>query len=164
MSIVYLGLGTNIGDKKFNLRQAFIEIELSIGTILESSSFYESEPWGFESENQFLNAVIVVDTNFTPLELLEQLKAIERKMGRIEKNKSGYADRIIDIDILFFNNEVIHSPILTIPHKFLHKRDFVLFPLLEITPDFVHPLLESTIEELANRIENKTCKLNDEEL
>lgn len=164
MSIIYLGLGTNIGDKKFNLRQAFIEIELSIGTILESSSFYESEPWGFESENQFLNAVIVVDTNFTPLELLEQLKAIERKMGRIEKNKSGYADRIIDIDILFFNNEVIHSPILTIPHKFLHKRDFVLFPLLEITPDFVHPLLESTIEELANRIENKTCKLNDEEL
>lgn len=164
MSIVYLGLGTNIGDKKFNLRQAFIEIELSIGTILESSSFYESEPWGFESENIFLNAVIVVDTNFTPLELLEQLKAIERKMGRIEKNKSGYADRIIDIDILFFNNEVIHSPILTIPHKFLHKRDFVLFPLLEITPDYVHPLLESTIEELANRIENKTCKLNDEEL
>ena len=132
----YLGLGTNLGDDKAaNLRKAVDMLHEQAGRVLACSSFMESEPWGFQSANTFLNAVVAVDTEHTPHELLKVTQEIERTMGRTHKTTDGnYADRIIDIDILLYGDVVMHTPELTIPHPLMIQREFVWRPLQEIAP------------------------------
>lgn len=154
MAFVYLGLGTNLGNKEVNLNRAIQLINLEIGETLNISSFYRSEPWGYRSENEFLNAVILISSELTPTDILLSVKKIEKKMGRLKKTSHSYQDRIIDIDILLYNNEVILLPDLQIPHPLLHKRDFVLNPLEEIAPDLLHPLLNETITSLNRKLKS----------
>lgn len=146
---VYLGLGTNSGNKKENLTRAIENLSLALGLPTAFSTFIESEPWGFESENSFLNCVVAFDTHLSPTELLDTTEEIERRLGRTSKSHNGqYSDRTIDIDILFYGNEVINSDRLTIPHPLLHLRNFVLRPLHEIAPQLTHPAMGRTIDEL----------------
>lgn len=141
MAIVYLGLGTNLGDKAANLHAAVHLISGKIGKVISLSSFYATAPWGFESENSFLNAAICVETSLSPLEVLHRTQEIERTLGRTHKSTGGiYHDRIIDIDLLLYNKEIIQTPELTIPHPLMLQRDFVMNPLVEIAPDVVHPV------------------------
>ena len=140
MSLVYLGLGTNLGDKPLNLNNAVKALSVEAGSVLSVSSFYASIPWGFESENEFLNAVVLVETNLTPFVLLAKTQEIEREMGRNAKTISGYEDRTIDIDILLYDKLIVDQPTLKIPHPFIVKRDFVRIPLLEIAPEIVDPV------------------------
>ena len=133
---VYLGLGTNLGDKETNLRMAVEEIGKRVGEITSLSAFHASEPWGFESENSFLNAVCCVSTELTPIEVLNITQEIERELGRSKKSVNGiYSDRMIDIDILLYDDLHIQTPELTIPHPLMRERDFVIIPLREIAPD-----------------------------
>lgn len=149
MAVAYLGLGTNIGNKRRNLITAAALLAERVGDILALSDMYETEPWGFESENTFLNAAAELQTTCSPLELLDATRLIEIEMGRIEKSNGAYHDRIIDIDILMYDDLVMQTPRLTIPHPLMHKRPFVMTPLMEIAPDVVHPVFHKTIAELA---------------
>lgn len=140
MHQVYLGLGTNLGDKEANLRAALEELTKRVGEITSQSAFYATEPWGFASEHSFLNAVCCIHTHLSPMEVLRTTQEIERSLGRMKKTVCGeYSDRIIDIDILLYDNCHIHTPELTIPHPLMWKRDFVMIPLKEIYPDIVPP-------------------------
>ena len=131
---VYLGLGSNLGDCRKNLKRAIRMIGDKVGRVLCQSSFIETEPWGFESEHKFMNAVILCETIKTPRELLLLTQQIERDMGRKKKSVSGgYADRTIDIDILLYDDLTIDEPDLKIPHPLMHERDFVMIPLNEIS-------------------------------
>ena len=131
----YLGIGTNLGDRRANLTCAVELINEQAGHVLACSSFIETEPWGFASDNAFLNAVVEIDTSHTPHELLRITQTIEREMGRTHKSVGGvYSDRIIDIDILLYEGLVINEPDLTIPHPLMWQRKFVYEPLLEIAP------------------------------
>lgn len=133
MHTVYLSLGSNLGDKEQNLTSAVSEIARRIGDITAQSAFLETEPWGFDSENTFLNAAVRVETELSPYELLHATQHIERDLGRTHKSKHGrYHDRIIDIDILLYDDLHIQTPELTIPHPLMQQRDFVLIPLKEI--------------------------------
>jgi 2-amino-4-hydroxy-6-hydroxymethyldihydropteridine diphosphokinase len=133
MHTVYLALGTNLGNRKAIMREAIDNIGKKVGTVIRQSSFYETEPWGFESPNLFLNACICVSTKLAPRQLLEVTQAIERDMGRIEKTVGlQYVDRIIDIDILLYDDLHINEPDLIIPHPLMEEREFVMKPLLEI--------------------------------
>lgn len=152
MALVYIGLGSNLGDKKHHLQQAIELIAEKAGKIISCSSFYESKPWGFSSPNDFLNAVILTETTLSPTELLYKTQQIEREMGRTEKTGNSYADRMIDIDILFYDNQLINTPELKIPHPLIQERDFVLIPLAEIAPDFIHPVLRKSIQELKDNL------------
>lgn len=130
---VFLGLGTNLGDKETNMLNALEEIKRRIGEITSLSSFYASEPVGFESENTFLNAVCCVQTQLSPSEVLSVTQEIERYLGRTQKSiNREYHDRTMDIDILLYDNLCINTPELTIPHPFMKDRDFVMTPLKEI--------------------------------
>ena len=132
---IYLGLGANLGDKSQHLQTAIDEIEKRIGPVVRRSAFIESEPWGFESDNTFVNAVIAVDTDMQPMEVLRSTQAIEKEMGRTHKSTYGnYSDRIIDIDILLFGDIKVDTPELTIPHPLMNERDFVTIPLKEVMP------------------------------
>lgn len=147
---IYLGLGTNTGNREENLTAAIAELSQLSGSCISKSAFVETEPWGFESSNRFLNCTVAFETDIPPLELLDMTESIERKLGRTLKSANGvYHDRIIDIDILLYGNMVINSERLTIPHPLMHKRDFVLFPLCEIAAEVKHPVLNKTIFELA---------------
>lgn len=133
MTKVYLGIGTNLGDKERNILKAYDLIEKKVGRIVRRSSIYRTEPWGFQSENEFLNTVICVDTELTPQQLLAQTQQIERQMGRKQKSRGGeYHDRVIDIDILLYGDETINEPNLVIPHLLMKEREFVMKPLGEI--------------------------------
>ena len=133
MHTVYLALGTNLGNRKAIMREAIDNIGKKVGTVMRQSSFYETEPWGFESPNLFLNACICVSTKLAPRQLLEVTQAIERDMGRVEKTVGlQYVDRIIDIDILLYDDLYINEPDLVIPHPLMEDREFVMKPLLEI--------------------------------
>ena len=133
MHTIYLSLGTNLGDKEQNLLSAIKEIERRIGPVRAQSAFLSTEPWGFKSENTFLNAAVRVETELSPHALLRVTQQIERNMGRTQKSVDGqYHDRIIDIDILLYDNLHINTKKLTIPHPHMYERDFVLTPLREI--------------------------------
>ena len=137
MHKVFLGLGTNLGDREGNIRQAVRLIGERVGEVTRQSSLIETEPWGFESEHRFLNAVILCETSQTPRQVLETTQQIERDMGRkkITNRKSGsrtYSDRPIDIDILLYDDLTVDEPDLRIPHPLMHERDFVMLPLEEI--------------------------------
>lgn len=133
MTKVYLGIGTNLGDKERNILKAYDLIEKKVGRIVRRSSIYRTEPWGFQSENEFLNTVICVETELTPQQLLAQTQQIERQMGRKQKSRGGeYHDRVIDIDILLYGNLEVNEPNLVIPHPLMREREFVMKPLGEI--------------------------------
>lgn len=130
---VYLGLGSNLGDCRKNLERAIRLIGDRVGQVTRQSSFIETEPWGFESPNKFMNAVILCETTKTPREVLKLTQQIERDMGRRKKSVAGgYADRPIDIDILLYDDLNVDEPDLKIPHPLMHERDFVMRPLNEI--------------------------------
>lgn len=129
---VYLGLGTNLGEKLKNLKNAIDVLSKECGNIESISSVYESEPWGFDSKDHFYNMVVFLKTELSPLGLLRSIKDIEKKMGRKPKKGIGYQSRLIDLDILYFNEENFIFPNLEIPHPHINDRSFVYLPLLEI--------------------------------
>jgi len=134
--VVYLSLGTNLGDKEKNIRTAIEKIEERVGAVVRQSALYVTEPWGFESENNFVNAAICCHTTLAPMQLLLKTQQIEKEMGRRRKSKNGiYRDRIIDIDILLYDNLTVDEPKLKIPHPLMQERDFVMIPLKEILDD-----------------------------
>lgn len=133
---VYLGLGTNLGDREENLAQALSLISQNIGAVVKKSTVIETEPWGHLDQPDFLNMVIEVETDLQPMELLSQCKDIEKTLGRRESGR--WAARIIDVDILLYGEVKMNTETLTIPHKFMFERDFVMIPLKEIKPDICH--------------------------
>lgn len=155
MAIVYLSLGSNKDDRIGYIQQANLQLGALEGVeIIRTSAFYESEPWNMKSDNWFVNAVVELKTTLTPHQLLEQCQRIEKQLGRKPSKPGEYEDRTIDIDILFYKKEIINEPDLIIPHKYLHLRAFTLVPLLELIPDFEHPVLHKTITELHEDLEN----------
>jgi len=151
--MIVILLGSNIGDRELALEEAKSMIDNRIGKLLVSSSLFESEPWGFKHKNYFLNQAIVIDTSIPPPDLLQELLIIEKMLGR-KREKSGYSARIIDLDILFYNNLIISEDFLKLPHPRLHERRFTLLPLNEILPDYIHPLLGKPISSLLNECED----------
>lgn len=149
----YLGLGTNIGNRRRNLITTAALLAERAGDVLSISSFYETEPVGFQSDNQFLNAAVYLETTCSPQELLEITQAIEREMGRTSKSVNGqYKDRIIDIDILLYGDWVINQETLTLPHPLMQEREFVMAPLAEIASMVVHPVSGKTMQQIFEEI------------
>lgn len=136
MATLYLSLGTNLGDRLSNLETALTHIAREVGTVISSSDVIETEPWGFDSSNSFLNMAVKVETLLQPLEVLHATQDIERQMGRSEKSVNReYKDRLIDIDLLLYDDIVMNTPELTIPHPLMYQREFVMKPLLQIAPE-----------------------------
>lgn len=130
---VFLSLGTNLGNRKRNIREAIELIEELVGVVVRQSALYETKPWGFSSPNDFINACVLVETALAPRQLLEALQGIEKEMGRTLKSVNGeYHDRIIDIDILMYDDLRVNEPDLVIPHPLMKEREFVMVPLKEI--------------------------------
>ncbi len=133
---LYLSLGANIGNKKENITNAIQRIGELIGKVERQSSLYETKPWGFSSTNNFINACVKCRTSLTPLQVLHETQVIEKELGRTEKSHKGlYHDRLIDIDILLYDDLKMDTPELTIPHPYMYQRDFVMKPLREIQED-----------------------------
>lgn len=155
MAIVYLSLGSNKGDRIGFVQQATSLLGAVEGiSIIRTSAFYETEPWNMNSETWFVNAIVEIKTNLSPQNLLQECQRVEKQLGRKEKNGHDYEDRTIDIDILFYNKDIINDENLVVPHKYLHLRAFTLVPLLELIPDFEHPVLHKSIIDLHNDLEN----------
>jgi len=147
MHQVFLGIGGNIGDKPTNFFRAHALISKMLGKIDARSSIYETPPWGFQSEHVFWNQAVEIETVLEPLEILWRIKEIEEMFG-IKSKKQRYTDRAIDIDILYVDDDFFETDSLIIPHAKLHERKFVLVPLVEIAPDFKHPLLRMSNRDL----------------
>jgi len=148
MKQVVLGLGGNIGDTKIILVKTIDLIEQEIGSVILKSSLYQTKAWGIENQADFINAVIMLETTLLPLEVLNRCLAIEKKMGRNRLNKKKWTERVVDIDLLFYEDEIIDSPSLKLPHSYVQERNFVLYPLVEILPNLKHPVLGKTAQEL----------------
>lgn len=155
MSLIYLLLGSNQGDRLHYLSQALLLIENNIGIIEKKSSVYESQAWGYESQNKYVNQVVLTKTNLSPEEILNQIHFIENTLGRI-RNTNQYTDRTLDIDILLIDNLIIETPILTVPHPLFHKRKFALIPLTEINTTIEHPVLKKSVQILFNECNDST--------
>ena len=151
---VYIGLGSNMGNKDENIIKS-IDIINKNYTLISKSNLYTSEPWGFNSDSSFVNAVICIETMENPESLFKFLKKIEQQFGRIKTNSNRYEDRIIDLDILFYGEEIIENETITIPHKEIPNRRFVLEPMNEIAPSFIHPYLKKTINTLLSGCKDK---------
>lgn len=133
MHTIYLSLGTNLGSREDNLERALHLLQEQVGALLRRSSVHETTPWGFESSHMFLNLCVCMATSLSPLQLLATTKQIERQLGRTQKSAHGhYADRLIDIDILLYDDAHINEPGLVIPHPHMYEREFVMMPLNEI--------------------------------
>ena len=133
MHKLYISLGANLGNKEETMHRAIALINERIGSVLRTSSFIETEPWGFQSENTFLNAACLVETSLTPMQCLKETQKIERLLGRTTKSKNGeYHDRPIDLDLLIYDDVEMNTPELTLPHPHMNERDFVMIPLREI--------------------------------
>ena len=154
--IIYLSLGSNLGDRKANLESVFEELTPAIEVIL-CSSIYQTEPWGFKDQPDFLNMVVQGETELLPRELLAYLKKIEKKIGR--KPSFIYGPRLVDIDILFYGKKVVDEVQLTIPHNKIPERAFVLVPLLEIAPDLKFPDSDQTVSDLVSSIDTSGVSL-----
>lgn len=152
--IVYFSLGTNLGDKEQNLTVAVQQIEERIGKVISRSAFYATAPWGFESDNGFLNAAIAVETALPAIQVLDVTQEIERGLGRKIKSAGGlYSDRLIDIDLLLYGTDVITNERLTVPHPLMAQRSFVMLPLAEIAPHLSHPVLHITMQEILDMLD-----------
>ena len=155
MAIVFLSLGSNLGDRLGYVQQAASILGTTNNIqIVSSSSFYETEPWQMDTPNWFINAIVQISTTLSPEELLIVINRIESQLGRERSGKREYSDRTIDIDIIFYDDKIINTEKLTIPHRFFHKRACLLVPMLEIAQDFVHPLFKKTVSELYDELEN----------
>ena len=154
MSIAYLMLGSNLGDKKNNLEQAAEAITTGAGKILLSSQLIESEPWGFTHSEYFYNQLLILQTSLKPEELLEIILGIEVKLGRT-RNRQEYEARTIDIDILFYDNLILNSEALIIPHPGIAERRFVLVPLLAIAPELIHPVTGKTVWQMCRECDDR---------
>ncbi len=155
MARAFLSLGSNLSDRLGNISQAVSMLSMCEKIkILKTSSFYETEPWGNKEQNWFLNAAIAIETEFSAQELLSCCQGIERQLGRVRKENEKWSQRTIDIDILMYDNEIISSPNLNIPHPLMHLRAFVLVPMLEVKADLVHPVFNKTISQLYDELEN----------
>jgi 2-amino-4-hydroxy-6-hydroxymethyldihydropteridine diphosphokinase len=150
---IFLLLGANLGDRVQTLNRAVDLIVKRIGPLTQQSSLYETAPWGVTDQPAYLNQVLAVDTKLEPQELLDQTQAIEQELGRVRFEKWGA--RVIDIDILFYGQQILQTETLTIPHPYLHVRRFTLVPMAEIAPDFVHPVCQKTILELLNECKDE---------
>src|SRR5690606_10666949 len=152
MTLAYLLVGGNLGDRFAQVSNALQNIERDVGTVISRSSLYETEAWGKEDVPAYLNQVVAVDTELTARELLETVQEIEKRMGRARMEKWG--SRLIDIDILFYGEECIDEPDLIIPHPFLAQRKFTLIPLNEIAADLIHPVFHKTVRELLSELKD----------
>lgn len=146
MNIIYIQLGSNMGNRISYIERSMQEIEQEIGEVICSSKIYESSPWGVTNQNNFLNNVIKVHTKYSAEIVLKKLQVIEKKLGRVRKEKWG--ERKIDLDILFFNSEIINTENLKVPHPYIQDRRFVLVPLSEIAINYNHPVLQKDISTL----------------
>lgn len=164
MSDVYLILGSNLGNRNGNLRKATELISENVGRIINKSLIYETEPWGFNHRLSFLNQVLKINTSLNPEGVLEEIIKIEELFGR-KRSKNKYEARVIDIDILFYNNKVIKSEKLIIPHPKIQERMFVLVPMAELQRDFIHPELHVSILQLKNDCRDtkwvRECRVKD---
>ncbi|MDP4291155.1 MAG: 2-amino-4-hydroxy-6-hydroxymethyldihydropteridine diphosphokinase [Bacteroidota bacterium] len=156
METAFLLLGGNVGDREKCINDAITLINREAGTVTQASALYETEPWGMQKADKFLNIAIELSTKLSALELLDVLLNIEKQLGR-ERNPliKEYESRPIDIDILFYGTEIIQTPRLTIPHPQLQARKFVLVPLCDIAPEFIHPILQKSIMTLLNECQDK---------
>tara|TARA_R110002050_G_scaffold290260_1_gene443709 strand:+ start:35846 stop:36346 length:501 start_codon:yes stop_codon:yes gene_type:complete len=155
--VVYLLLGGNLHDVKHTFELARIQLEKLVGDVIQVSHLYKSKAWGFESDNEFLNQVIVLRSYLTAEELLLEIQKIELDLGRHRtKGLKGFESRIIDIDILYYNTDIISNSNLTIPHYALHQRNFTLEPLVEIAPNFMHPILKKSNQTLLEECADKS--------
>jgi 2-amino-4-hydroxy-6-hydroxymethyldihydropteridine diphosphokinase len=154
--IVYLALGSNMGNRLANLKAAILNLSPQM-TVKTKSSVYETPPWGFVEQDAFLNQVVKVETYLEPEPLLRHLKRIEVVLGRVPNFQNG--PRLIDIDILFFDNLIIRTPPLMVPHPRLHERAFVLVPLVEIEPELIHPILQRPVSKLLDDVDHSEIKL-----
>ena len=147
MSIVYISIGSNLGDREENCKQALRLLHTNGILIKKQSRMYETEPWGIKDQPKFINMAVEVETDKKPEELLRVLKEIEKEIGRKETVKWG--PRVIDLDIIFYDDLILKTETLEIPHPLLHERDFVLKPLCEIAPDKKYPVTGKTVKEMA---------------
>lgn len=155
MTIVYLSLGSNTGDRFKLIEQAVGLLNLAQDIkLIRTSALYETEPWGLKNQNWFLNMIAEIKTPLSAQDLLVKCQNIERTLGRNREKETRWGERPIDIDIIFYGKEIINTQFLTIPHKHMHKRAFVLVPLLELVPDFVHPVSNKTVSELYDDLED----------
>jgi len=155
MAKVFLSLGSNVGDRLTNIQQAasMLSIDNNI-KILKTSSFYETEPWGNKKQAWFINAAMAIETSLSPEELLKCFQNIELKLGRKRGLFKKWQERTIDIDILMYDDKIINTQNLIIPHPYMHERAFVLVPMLEVKPDLVHPVFNKTISQLYDELSN----------
>ena len=156
MAIAYISLGSNKGDRIGYVQQAasLLGADEKI-SIVRSSAFYETEPWNMNTKTWFVNAIVEIKTQYSPRELLYTCQRIESQLGREHKTiQNNYEDRNIDIDILFYNNDIINEPDLVIPHKYVHLRAFNLVPMMELNADYVHPVINKKITEMHNDLED----------
>ena len=163
MSMIYLLLGANLGDRLSQLSNAFGEIEERIGSVIKHSALYETAAWGREDEPSYLNQVLCVITNLAPHELLKTIHEIESYLGRTRQLR--WESRLIDIDILFYDEIILDDRDLVIPHPYIHKRKFTLVPLTEIAPEYRHPVLLKTVKQLLRELDDplEVIRLSTEE-
>ena len=150
MSIVHIGIGSNIGNRQENCREAVGQLGLRGVKVVKESTMIETEPWGVADQPRFINMAVEAETAFMPSQLFVILKNIEKNMGRTDEVRWG--PRVIDLDILFYDDIVLDTPDLKIPHPYLHERAFVLRPLSEIAPDKVHPVFRKTVKALFDSV------------
>ncbi|MEA3451185.1 MAG: 2-amino-4-hydroxy-6-hydroxymethyldihydropteridine diphosphokinase [Bacteroidota bacterium] len=156
MEKVILSLGSNIGNRRNTLFSAIEKINSRIGNIYRKSSIYETEPWGFDNENLFLNMAISVESELSPRKILNIIHEIEYLHGRKRSSANTYQARTLDIDIIFYGESFYYEKDLIIPHAEAHNRKFVLIPILEIEPEFKHPILKQSLKDLLNKCTDDT--------